>query len=482
MAIAVPIACRVFTPRPLADAMAKVLLEKQEQTWLEPSFGEGVFLKALSTLKVPRNHITGIDIELNENSTPLHARNIHEVDFIQWSRTTRRRFDCVIGNPPFLAAQTLSRSLQDALLEVTDLNGNPMSLSCNYWYAFVICSIKLLKKRGRMAFVLPSSFEYADYAQSLRDSLGDHFKEVVIHRCKRPLFTSVQEGSVVLIAKGYKEAPESYTRIQHATSDDLIKRLGGKTKLRVKSKTKAVPGKGKATEYCKLGDIVDIRLGGVTGDAAFFLLTDQERQDLELPQAALKPVLTKARHLCSARITKEEWERLKRQQERVWLFSPTPALVSHPAVKSYMDGGGCKKDGYKITIRNLWYVTPLPRRCHGFMSGMSGTGPWISLKAMPRLNATNTLYVVSFKRRLSKAAQAAWALGLLTTYARFQLKNSGRVYPDGLIKHEPNDIKSIKVPMPNKTRGAISLYREAIKALREGEERKCTKHADRFFG
>jgi hypothetical protein len=71
---------------------------------------------------------------------------------------------------------------------------------------------------------------------------------------------------------------------------------------------------------------------------------------------------------------------------------------------------------------------------------MSQFSPWICLNRMRGLTATNTLYVVSFHRRLTVSEKASWCLSLMHPLARDAASSARRVYGDGLQKLEPNDI------------------------------------------
>ena len=234
-----------------------------------------------------------------------------------------------------------------------------------------------------------------------------------------------------------------------------------------------------------LRDVMQIRLGGVTGDAHFFLLSEDRRTKLMLPTAALRPVISKARHLIAAKITAEVWRSLKENGERIWLLDPPRQVLDHPAVDTYLElsaeNGGCHRDRFKLA-RDPWYRTPLPQRVDGFVSGMSHIGPWIALKAMPRLAATNTLYVVRFSGKITTDEKAAWALSMLTSEVRQRLKAVGRVYPDGLLKLEPNDLGSLPLPVPPRIEGAADYYAEAVKALLSDSPEESARMADAWFG
>ena len=62
---------------------------------------------------------------------------------------------------------------------------------------------------------------------------------------------------------------------------------------------------------------------------------------------------------------------------------------------------------------------------------------------MPRLVATNTLYVVRCLTTSSGDERTAWAMWLLTSEAAERLQCVGRRYADGLLKYEPRDLAEL---------------------------------------
>jgi hypothetical protein len=217
-----------------------------------------------------------------------------------------------------------------------------------------------------------------------------------------------------------------------------------------------------------LDSIARIGLGGVTGDASFFLMNEERRESLELPTAALTPVVSKAKHLRSALLSHQEWEGLKSAGERIWLFEPPDTLVNHPKVKRYLkldaSEGGCNREAYKVSIREPWYRTPMPKVPDAFLSGMGQHGPWLCINETPSVNATNTLYVVSFSSR-SRKDWYMWALALLSSAAQRRIRRIGRRYPDGLIKYEPGSLGKIELPQPRPDADHKDLYIRAVAAL-----------------
>ena len=484
-----PASCKVHTPAILADAMVEALGDRPGASWLDPCVGGGAFPQALAKLGVPARQIIALDIDREPVSEDVLSQAIRGVDFLAWSQTTGHRFDRIVCNPPFVALSKLDPRLLKTASTVRLPDGSSIVGTSNYWCPFVWASLRLLRTGGAMCFVLPAAFDYADYAAPLRNLLPQRFERFEVYRSRRPAFKPIQDGSVVVVGRGFARAGDGDARrFEYDSPDELIKALP--------QSDKNIPSRGqrrsprprlvaieKGTR--KLGDVVRIRLGGVTGDARYFLLTEAQRQEQRLPVDVVRPVLSRARHLVAGEMSRDEWLSLRDGNERVWLFDPPRRLVEHPSVSAYLNldpsSGGCMRSRYKISSRTPWYRVPLPKRVDGFITGMSQFGPWISLRAMPSLTATNTLYVVTYRDQLSRDGKAAWAMSLLTSGVRRTLKPLGRLYADGLLKYEPGDLLGLPVPIPRRMEGAAEFYLQVVKALLRGEVEKSRAMADSWF-
>ena len=477
--------CKIYTPEPLAKAMALALGDRPDDTWLEPCVGHGVFLHALAKVGVQPNRITAFDLDSERSPTDDFAKTYRNTDFIAWALRTHHQFDRIIGNPPYVALRRLPPILRDVALSVPGPEDKPVGIGSNYWFAFFCASLRLLRPGGGIGFVLPAAWDFATYAAALRNYVHGHFSRIEIHRTHKQMFAGVQDGCIVILADGYGIANDTSLRFEHDTLEALVSILQNS---RVRSAL-SVPHQRSAplvsTKDMRVNDILEIRLGGVTGDADFFLLTETERRTRHLPVVCLRPVLSKARHLVSAEIGKSVWDELRRTNERIWLFYPSSRVLGNPAVQHYLQldaaCGGCHRDRYKIKSREPWYQTPLPHRVDGFISGMSQFGPWISLNNMARLTATNTLYTVQFRKPQTLEQKAAWALSLLTSYTQQAMKPLSRVYADGLVKYEPGDLLSLPLLVPHDVRGARTFYAKAVSLLLRGNRREAQEIADVFM-
>jgi adenine-specific DNA-methyltransferase len=467
--------------------MVHALGDSDTSTWLDPCVGDGAFPRALATLGVTPDRITALDLDHTPGQDDALARTLRGVDFLEWSRTTNCRFDKIIGNPPYIALNKLSRDLQGSAMAVRTSNGRPVRLGSNYWYAFVCASLTLLKPGGDFCFILPAAWDYANYAASLRDSISHHFSLFEIHRNRKPMFKSVQEGCIVIIGRGFGGSGGELVRFEHESVATLIIALQGRPLANYKSFKSIKPTVSRTDNdsICRLRDVLDIHLGGVTGDARYFLLSESHRHARELPIESVRPVLSKAHHLIAGEMTQQEWNTLLEKDERIWLFDPPPHLISHSEVRAYLELppslGGCRRDRYKIKNRSPWYRTPFPQCVDGFISGMTNLGPWICLNVVPRLNATNTLYTVRFHDSLSQDRKAAWALSFLTSFTRHLLQKARRVYADGLLKYEPGDLLNILLIRPRRVDGARAYYLDSIKTLLSGDIKRCQNMADAWY-
>lgn len=446
--------------------------------WLDPCMGPGAFVACLRNKGVRKEQIVGIDIDPNAGAEDKSATTVRGIDFFEWCASATQRFDRIVANPPYVAIRKLHPTLRQSVAAFGAGDDGSFTLRSNYWCAFLSACLRVLAKHGSLAFVLPAAWDYALYASDVRRTIHQQFQSVEVHRSREPLFPEVREGCVVLVAKGYRKDPARSVRINHNNAHALI--------------TALLRGDGKPTDRDALtgdpsltpfSDLYAVKIGCVTGDAKYFLLRESDRIRLGLPRESVSPVLSKARHLTFAYMTTKEWERLLAADERIWLFNPEPKVLRLKAVRVYLQHGRekCDLDAYKLRNRDPWYRIPDIRYgAVGFLSGMTKLGPWICFRSKRQLVATNTLYTLSAKTKMSSKERAAWALSLISTSPQRQFHAAARRYPDGLAKLEPHDLNSIRLPTPLRTKRAPEEYARAICYLVAGRVREAVAIADAF--
>jgi adenine-specific DNA-methyltransferase len=417
---------------------------------------------------VAAQRIVAVDLDKKPSSADGLATTYRGREFLSWSLSTDRMFSKIVANPPFVSFRRLSKSLNSVAAQLNCDWVGSASGNSNLWFAFLRASLSLLKHGGSLGFIVPAAFEYADYAARLRQEIHGHFAEFQIHRSRRPLFEDVQDGCVVLIGRRYESENRKSVRFEYQSSQELIEHLSQPRK----GKSVSVPGRigNQRQDAVMLSDVFAIRIGCVTGDSRFFLLRESDRVRHGLPSQCLQRVLTRSRHLKTGFASRAIWQQLKDADERVWLFRPADRHLALPAVKRYLalaaENGGCARNNYKVSLREVWHRVDLPDQVHAFVSGTSQHGPWICLNNDKNLSATNTLYCLTFKKSVSSSRAAAWALCLFTREFRKQFLRRLQTYPDGLTKIEPGDLAGLTIRRPpQNSKKARATYRRAVKVL-----------------
>ncbi|MBN8481755.1 MAG: hypothetical protein J0L88_09210 [Xanthomonadales bacterium] len=478
----VPQSATVYTPPELAFAMVAAARGKPGALWLDPCVGDGAFVAQMAIHGVQAAQISAIDIAPGPGAAENLARTVRETDFLEWAAEHRATVDHVVMNPPYAALSRIQGKLLDRALDVRMSDGHRLPSKANYWAAFLLTAIDCVREDGSLVAVLPAAWDFATYARKVRETVERAFGEIIVVRCASPLFPQVQEGVVVVVAFGRGAQSRTSRRVEVAGLTEMIAALEQIALGRVPPGTVTMRAFAPPPlALRRLDEIVHIHIGAVTGDASYFLLNEDERRKWQLPQSALRPTLSRSKHLVSAGIGRKEWANLRDEGARVWMFWPTNSALRHRAVRAYLKHGregGCNMAAHKIAKRDPWHRTPLPGRVDGFMSGMSKRLPFLALRDMPGLTASNTLYVIRFKRRVTEAEKATLGVLLLTSSVRRELARHARVYADGLLKFEPSDLGGVRIPVVGACEDAVRVFRDATVLLLAGREAEASTMAD----
>ena len=251
-------------------------------------------------------------------------------------------------------------------------------------------------------------------------------------------------------------------RVEVTGRDELIRAIGHPT-LRA---TMARPPLDVVGPLEKFSDVIDLRIGAVTGDSKYFLMSEAERVERRLPIDSVLPVISHSTDLSEPLMTRAAWDRIRERGGRCWMFRPSNIHAENVTayLERTMDRGGCRRTGW-VTKRETWYLVDLPVDVHGFVSGMTRLGPRLVLNEDASITASNTLYIARFLKAKSREARAAWSIAILSREAQEQLKDRSRLYPEGLRKLEPGDFNSILLPVPTDDSGSVDALREVWEAF-----------------
>jgi len=390
-----------YTPHDVATWLTQWGVQNVSDTVLEPSCGDGIFLdttiRKFKELGISIRHIsrqvTGIEIvpeEAEKAVTRIKAygsclnKCVMNDDFFYWAHRNRtKRFDCVIGNPPFIRYQNFPASSRSTAISImTSLGLKPNKLT-NIWVPFVAISTSLLRPGGRLALVLPAELLQVTYATQLRAFLADNFKTIRIFTCNDMLFQRAEQEVILLLAEGKVDEYSNTNRcridlIDTPTRSHLLEHSPyQKNKRRAKTvnhesekwlkyflnsrEISFLRALRKSDLTTRLGDFANVDVGVVTGRNSFFVLNKDEIGSYGIQDYVL-PLVGRSAQLQGTLIKRADLNNLAVNGKRVFLFYIEPGTNGSlsPNAKAYIALGeklGIHK-GYKCSIRKEWYCVP----------------------------------------------------------------------------------------------------------------------------
>lgn len=149
---------QVFTPPHIVSDMLALIQSTKKLSnprFLEPSCGNGAFFENLPSNKV------GIELD----SKVICDKSVLKVDF--FSYPVSEKFDCIIGNPPYVRYQDIAISTKTLLKPYSGL----FDSRSNLYLFFIYKCILHLKEGGELIFITPRDFLKSTSSVSLNEFL-----------------------------------------------------------------------------------------------------------------------------------------------------------------------------------------------------------------------------------------------------------------------------------------------------------------------
>ena len=492
---------RFDTPRPLAQSVTDWAIRNRRDLVLEPSVGGGIFaLSAVARLKTlgvkqPHTQVVACDIdqralaETNKNmpeTPPLLAKgNFLELGLQELGG---RQFDVVVGNPPYVRLHSMSESSRLAARRSLP-SPNLLGAKASLWAYFPIHAFKMLKTGGRMAWILPEALFHVDYGRQLLTWAGENFRRCRAVSLRERCFQSegTKERVVILLLEGAgKPAPQKIEITEHESAKECISALAtmsaDNNSVLPQLNGHAVPhlisseasSSAHALETCSdlttLGTYADIKIGVVTGDNGFFVLSEMQRKQQHLRPHHFLPIVNKFSDLGAGFINRNN--ATDGDLCRNLLLCPNPEsndlklaayLASYPAE--------AQKTNQTMGKRPYWQCPQLGLIPDAFLRYMGKVGPRLVINRS-KSYCTNTIHAIFFKANVSAAQRKAICLALHSTYSQLSAEFEGRQYNSGVLKLEPSEAKKIRLPVAPQALVALQkAWRTlAAKAERNGWE------------
>jgi adenine-specific DNA-methyltransferase len=446
-----------YTPNTIVSSLLSWAVRSPRDRLLDPSCGDGRFLAG---------HRNSVGIERDAQTAAVAIRRapwalVHNGDFFAWAANTADRFDCAVGNPPFIRYQTFNGEARRQALEFCESKGAEFSGLASSWAPFLVATASVLKPGGRMAFVVPAEVGHAPYSVPLLEYLARHFERVQIIAIRERLFEELSEDCWLLHTDGFGGSAShiDLTILENFAPTPVPPR----TSKRISASEWRTAWNRRLRPYLisdsarelyqlaanhsgsrRFADFASIGIGYVSGANDFFHLRPSEGRSWRVPEHLLHPTVRNTRALPTEAVTSGTVEQWKSADEPVLLLRLPKTRNLPPQVERYLDSeaGQEARKAYKCSVRDPWYSVPDVRVPDFFLSYMSGVSPSL-VRNGAMCTCTNSVHTVRMHDRSAAARLLkAWKM----PFVQLSCELEGHALGGGMLKLEPREAGRVLLP------------------------------------
>jgi adenine-specific DNA methylase len=477
-----------FTPPRLAGLLCNWALALDPKRILEPSYGEGVFLREAEAkllekgVRDPGRRLYGVELDagaalhLRESGLRLPDKHLRKADLLSLTpRDLGGHFDAIVGNPPYIRHHLLSPDLAARGREGAARLGIKLNGRSDAWAYFCAHLVGFLAEGGRLALLLPGSALQADYAKPLLEAFAREDGEVQLVALGERVFPGVQEQTVLLLLDRSRRSGKPLVQRRIATVKGLGAALErqprarrqnhgvGGFSWRLSAKEEALWERICATEgVSRLGELAKIRIGVVTGANSFFVRTPAGTAKLgkrvgSVPIVSRGAWLAGPRWKCSSQSDKDS------MPSRLVVFPTAKSALSRAAQDAIAQGEQEELNlRHHCSNRTPWYVQADRRAPDLFLPYMGSEPPRLVLNEAGA-TCTNAIHRV-WKLSGSEASLGSLVAASWTTLYRLSAELVGRSYGGGVLKLEPTRAMALRLAVPQESLLGLEEIEQAINA------------------
>ncbi|MBO7477626.1 MAG: class I SAM-dependent methyltransferase [Salinivirgaceae bacterium] len=431
---------------------------------LEPSCGDGVFLEQIGKEELLFHSVTAVEFVKEEaektKAIGLHDTNVINSDFHRFCLDTDKKYNLIVGNPPFIRYQYYDENQQSLAADIFKKAGLKRSKLTNAWVTFVVGCSLLLREQGKLGFVLPSELLQVTYAQQLRKYLSTSFNRINIISFENLVFEEIQQEVVLLLC-------ERTGTGEHLIEHIEVKDVDALQKLdphRLKFPTKQIDfhtdkwtyyflekeeldflSRVKTTNMPRIGTYADVEVGITTGSNNYFTVPKTIINAYQLYDYA-RPMVGRSVQINSLCFTEKDWQQNTAKGAKAYLlvFPPNAKVNGNEGTKAYIENGevqGVNK-GYKTSIRDDWYVIPSIKLSDAFFLRRNNLYPKFVLNNA-QAYSTDTMHRVFIKEGVNhKAFVTSYYNSLSFAFAEIL----GRNFGGGVLELMPSEVEDVYIP------------------------------------
>lgn len=460
-----------YTPEYIAEFIVNHLENNiklsEVRNILEPSCGDGVFVKSLiqsnifDATKQTNLFLVEKDkkelekaVELIKDKSSKFILSIHKKDYLDFHFKNSEKFDLIIGNPPYIKREYLSKKQVEKCINIQSLISENLNSIKNIWISFVISAISKLKDDGCLCFVLPGEILQVKYAQDLRNTLIEEFDKVEIFHFDKLIFELVEQDVIILFA--YKKSREK--GLFHCCIEDSIEGMNIKSKVKINKNKYSEKWTGHiliedelikvhslGSKLKKINYYCDSAAGIVTAANDYFIINNENKEKYNL-EKFVQPIIRKSNvvpHCID--FTYKDYQDIvsKNLPSKLVCFNDNISKLSK-AEKEYIQIGIDDKinERFKCQKRKPWYKINSLWKSEGIFFKRSHIYPKIIYNNAD-VFVTDSGYRITMKENYDIQSLIFCFYNSLTLIS-CELK--GRAYGGGVLELTPNEFKDLPIP------------------------------------
>lgn len=464
-----------YTPEPLvnvclnrADTLRK---SRKKLTVLEPSAGDGAFLRCLVKHKLGASTESFVGIEILDTEarkcreagrSAAFDVAVENMNTLEWAADTDDAVDVVVGNPPFVRYQFVSKLDLRSVERLGKRIGVAFRGVSNLWIPILIGSLSRLRAGGVMSLVVPAEIftglSAGDARAWLLENFGDLrvdmfapgsfpgvLQEVVVLSGRRASGGNGLVGKEVVFAEhGSKGGARLWSHRIARSRESWTRYLLTPLQLDALNEAKSLPG------VQAFGNVAKLEVSLVTGANDYFSVTSEQVERLQLHRW-IAPLLPRIRHAEGLVYGREDHAANDANGGRAWLLDfgeQRPEPKGFHGAAEYIEAGemqGLHKR-YKTSIRSPWYRVPsvwagklmLSKRSHRFHRLILNDADALTTDTIYRGN----LLPLYAGREEDLVGAFHNSLTLLTA------EIEGRSFGGGVLELVPSEIARLSIPFP----------------------------------
>lgn len=232
-----------YTPRPVAEYLARWAIRRKDDVILEPAAGTGIFCEVAAerlhslgaTFKDIGKQVHAVEIDEDSFLVLRHKLSKYNVPhsniinsnflLLSPSKAVKRKpfslpyVDVVLGNPPYIERQKL-----------TDMHGgsydlpicsNELSMLADMYAYFILHAARFIRPGGRLGFVLSDTWLSTNFGTIIKKFLSQHFRINAIIGFDRRIFNNAEVRTILLLAEKAQNAQMSQNKIHFIQLRDV---------------------------------------------------------------------------------------------------------------------------------------------------------------------------------------------------------------------------------------------------------------------